>query len=192
MTRFQFAAVSSSSGDPTYGNFLDNISFATEPCLNSTTAVAAVNKTTNPGDVLRYSTTVTNVGGDPATGVTLADQLPTNVTYVPGSLMIDKTKSPDPDVSKGTITVGLGPPDGPDGAYALEPGVPTTVTFDVTINSDVPIGDSISNNVSESTIFGPVQKRPRPCRIPSSPPSPSPDPVAEQQGSHTPPRTLGR
>ena len=29
---------------------------------------------------------------------------------------------------------------------ALEPGVPTTVTFDVTINSDVPVGDSISNN----------------------------------------------
>ena len=150
VTRFQFAAVSSSLGsDPrsaTYGNFLDNISFATEPCLNSTSAVAAVNKTTNPGDVLRYSTTVTNVGGDPATGVTLTDQLPTNVTYVPGSLAVDQTKVDDPVLSDGMVTVGLGPPDGPDGANALEPGVPTTVTFDVTINSDVPVGDSISNN----------------------------------------------
>ncbi|WP_433825138.1 DUF7507 domain-containing protein [Actinoplanes sp. CA-015351] len=87
-TRFAFRSVASASTSPSIGNFLDAISFGSAACLVTTTAVADASgaATAYPGDVLTYTVTTRNAGGNPARLVTISDDLPANVTYVPGSL----------------------------------------------------------------------------------------------------------
>ncbi len=155
-TRFQFAAVRTSSGSITVGNFLDNISFATVPCLTSTTAVTAPDGTTNPGNRLHYTLTVRNDGGDGAAGVTLTDLLPTNTAYSPGTLAIDGKPADDSSAGTGTVTARLGPPTGPDGAYVLAPDAVSTVTFDVVIDAGVTPTTRISNNAQVTYAWSPA------------------------------------
>ena len=154
-TRFQFAAVRTSSGSITVGNFLDNISFATVPCLSTTTAVTAPDGNTNPGSRLHYTVTVRNNGGDGAAGVNLTDLLPTNTGYVPGTLAVDGQPADDSTASAGTVIARLGPPTGPDGPYVLAPDAVSTVTFDVVIGTAVTPNIRISNNAQVTYAWSP-------------------------------------
>ena len=125
VTRFQFAAVSTASGNDTVGNFLDNISFNTVPCLTSTSTVSNVTAggtgtTAAQGDTLKYTTTIQNLGGDTATAINLADLIPAGTTLV----------GPSPSVPS-----------------SLDPGDPAaTVSFEVTVNADLPSGTKINHN----------------------------------------------
>ncbi|MBG0567957.1 DUF7507 domain-containing protein [Actinoplanes aureus] len=87
-TRFGFDSISTAQNKPTYGNFLDGISFGTASCLESTTTVSSVSggATANVGDVLTYTVNTQNKGGNPAKAVVMTDDLPANVTFVPGSI----------------------------------------------------------------------------------------------------------
>ncbi|MEU4419849.1 hypothetical protein AB0F81_04435 [Actinoplanes sp. NPDC024001] len=87
-TRFAFDSISTAQGKPTHGNFLDGISFGTASCLESTTTVTSASGggTANVGDVLTYTVNTRNRGGNPAKNVVLTDDLPANVTFVPGSI----------------------------------------------------------------------------------------------------------
>ncbi len=65
-TELAFRAISTATGDLTVGNFMDDVSFGSGPCL---TSAATVSNLTNPGstayhvgDVVQYSTTVSNIG----------------------------------------------------------------------------------------------------------------------------------
>ncbi|HEY5231372.1 MAG TPA: hypothetical protein VIJ11_10855, partial [Galbitalea sp.] len=65
-TELAFRAISTGSGDLSIGNFMDDVSFGSGPCLTATSTVANL---TNPGssayhigDVIQYSTTASNVG----------------------------------------------------------------------------------------------------------------------------------
>ncbi|MBB4744208.1 putative repeat protein (TIGR01451 family) [Actinoplanes octamycinicus] len=84
LTRFAFESISAAQNKPTYGNFLDGISFGTAACLLTSTAVSAA--TANAGDVLTYTVTTENRGGNPAQLAVLSDPLPPNTTFVPGSI----------------------------------------------------------------------------------------------------------
>jgi uncharacterized repeat protein (TIGR01451 family) len=154
-TRFEFAAVRTSSGSITVGNFLDNISFATVPCLTTTTAVTTPDGTTNPGNRLHYTVTVRNDGGDGAAGVTLTDLLPTNTGYVAGSLAINGQPADESGAAGGLVTARLGPPTGPDGAHVLAPDTVSTVTFDVVIGVGVTPNIRISNNAQVTYTWSP-------------------------------------
>ncbi|WP_155123615.1 MULTISPECIES: DUF11 domain-containing protein [unclassified Actinoplanes] len=83
-TRFAFESVSAAQNKPTYGNFLDGISFGTAACLLTTTSVSAA--TANVGDVLTYTVNADNRGGNPAKFSVLSDTLPAGTTFVPGSI----------------------------------------------------------------------------------------------------------
>ncbi|MBL7260522.1 DUF7507 domain-containing protein [Paractinoplanes lichenicola] len=83
-TRFAFESVSAAQNMATHGNFLDGISFGTSPCLATTTAVSQA--TANVGDVLTYTVTARNDGGNPAQLSVLSDDLPAGLTFVPGSI----------------------------------------------------------------------------------------------------------
>lgn len=100
------------------------------------TVVKSVSPTGNqpPGTVLTYSMLVTNGGSGAASAVVLTDAIPTNTTYVPGSITQDtvsKTDGVDGDnadqngTTPGAVTVTIG---------TLASSASTTITFQVTIN----------------------------------------------------------
>lgn len=91
LTRFGFEAVSAAGGNPSIGNFLDDISFGTGPCVVSTKSVINV---TDPGasaevgDVLRYTVTMSSEGGNPALAAVATDTVRPGQEYIPRSLRI--------------------------------------------------------------------------------------------------------
>lgn len=98
VTRFGFRAVSTGSGNESIGNFLDDISFGTGPCVVMSSAVDNI---TSPGgivrvgDMIRYTVSATNEGGSPALVAELTDQLPAGVEFVPGSIVVDGVAASD-------------------------------------------------------------------------------------------------
>ena len=84
------AVIRLTTGGETY--FPGGVAFSTElyaPKLDVVKSVLDVNGgQVLPGDVLRYTLTATNSGGDDALNVSLEDAIPVNTTYVPGTLTV--------------------------------------------------------------------------------------------------------
>jgi uncharacterized repeat protein (TIGR01451 family) len=116
-TTISLIAISTATGDTTVGNFLDDVSLGSGPCLTATSTVSNV---TTPGsvyhvgDVVQYATTVANIGSTPALSSVLTDSLPSTVTYQAGSLKIDgvvETDAAGNDAAEavgGAVTARLG------------------------------------------------------------------------------------
>lgn len=112
--------------------------FVIAPALTVAKTSAVVsdpfNGTTNPksipGATMGYTVTVTNAaGGAAATSVVVADAIPTNTTYVPGTITLNGVA-----VADGTA-YSAGPPATVSVTSAsLAAGATATVTFRVTIN----------------------------------------------------------
>lgn len=119
------------------------------------------------GDVLRYTITVSNAAGDgvspreAAIDVILADLVPTNTSYKPGTLRITsganagaKTDASDGDqgeylAATGTVQFQLGAgAGGPGVGGRLAAGQSTTVTFDVVVAGGILPGTVITNTAS--------------------------------------------
>ncbi len=111
--------------------------------------------TTQIGDSLRYTITMTNVGLDPATNAALTDAIPTGTTYKPGSIRVNGTSVTDAagdDVGRFTGTavtafVGTGATAATGGT--LGPNATSTVQFDVVVNNNYS-GQTVSNQASLS------------------------------------------
>ncbi|MEL7186105.1 MAG: OmpA family protein [Pseudomonadota bacterium] len=85
---------------------LDPLSSALFLQKRTLTTVAA------PGDFVRYELSIENAsGGGIATGVTIVDQLPSGVRFVPGSVTIDDAAAPDPVISPDLSTLEFAVPD---------------------------------------------------------------------------------
>ena len=104
-----------------------------------------------PGDRLRYTITVKNVGTENATGVSLRDLVPANTTYVAGSTKLNGTAVPDAAGSS-ALQAGVqirAPEDATPGALRADSSSTTsnvaTITFDVVVNAGVLDGTLISN-----------------------------------------------
>jgi len=101
------------------------------------------------GDTLQYTITVTNYGAVQATGVTLTDAVPANTSYVTNSTTLNTLSVPDVGVDSALVgglpisSSDLTPPL-PTVGY-LSPGGTATVTFNVTVNTGVGTGVTISN-----------------------------------------------
>jgi large repetitive protein len=104
-----------------------------------------------PGERLRYTITVKNVGTADAVNAMLRDAMPANTTYVAGSTTMNGT--PLADVAGGSplangmrinspanANPGLMPPDA-----SPNPANVATITFDVVVNPNVANGTVISN-----------------------------------------------
>jgi len=90
-TRFGFRAVSTANGNPSIGNFLDDISFGLGPCIDTTAGITNVTVPgggVHVGDTVEYTVTSTNSGGGAATLAALRDTLPAGVELVPGSIRV--------------------------------------------------------------------------------------------------------
>ena len=106
----------------------------------------------DPGDVLRYTITITNSGAIPATGVVFTDAVPANTTYVANTVQLNGLPVGQPDGGVSPLIAGvpvsssnLTPPLPGAGAGTLSPGGTATLTFDVQVNGGVPAGTIISN-----------------------------------------------
>ncbi|MDH3273605.1 MAG: DUF4347 domain-containing protein, partial [Gammaproteobacteria bacterium] len=84
------------------------------------------------GDTIEYRVAVINTGDMNASGVVVTDTVPADTAYVPGSIAglgADDSAAPNLTWNIGNLAVG----------------VPSVVTFRVTVNGGVPIGTQISN-----------------------------------------------
>lgn len=115
-----------------------------------------------PGDVLRYTISLSNTGQDTATDVILTDNIPAGTTYKPNSLSIltgynsgvksDNTGDDQAEyIGAGTPRVVFRLGNGADGTnggllpFFNPPPAQTSLQFDVTVNSDIQAGTGISN-----------------------------------------------
>ena len=86
-TRFQFEAVSAAGG-PSVGNFLDDITFGNDACIELRKS-GEILGTGAPGDRVRWTVSATNRGGSPATDLFISDPIVAGTTYAPQSLVLE-------------------------------------------------------------------------------------------------------
>ncbi|MCK7509896.1 MAG: DUF11 domain-containing protein [Desulfobacterales bacterium] len=106
-----------------------------------------------PGDTLRYTITVKNIGNENATGVSLRDQIPANTSYVAGSTTLNGAAVADVAGTSplvGSFLINAPAPENTTPGFMRADATATTanvatITFDVTINANVPTGTVISN-----------------------------------------------
>jgi uncharacterized repeat protein (TIGR01451 family) len=165
-TRFAFVSVSAAGGDPTFGNFLDAVSFGTAPCLVVDKSVQNLSHRTpaEPGDTLLYSVTVSNHGGIDAQSSIATDALPADLTYTPGSLVIttgtgagaltdaigDDAGEYDPTTRRVTVRLGTGADALVGGSIAA--GASVTFQFDATPTTSTTTAQTIENTASTSYV----------------------------------------
>lgn len=147
-TELAFRAISTATGDLTVGNLMDDVSFGSGPCLTSSSTVSNLTNpgstAYHPGDVVQYSTTVSNIGSAPAYQSALTAPLPASVAYKAGSLTIDGT--PETDAAgddqgeytagsggTGTVTARLGQAASATAGGSLAQGTSTTVSFQAVV-----------------------------------------------------------
>jgi uncharacterized repeat protein (TIGR01451 family) len=101
-----------------------------------------------PGDIITYTILLTNTGSSPADNIVITDAIPTGMTYKAGSITlggVPKTDANDGDEANFNVTT----------LNAITVNVATiaasgtaTVTFQVTINSNLAAGTPLSNQAS--------------------------------------------
>ena len=168
------AVIRLTTGGETY--FPGGVAFSTElfaPQLDVVKAVQDVNGgQVEPGDVLRYSLTATNTGGDDALNVSLEDPIPVNTAYVPGTLTVDGVSLNDAfpgadragfDGANNRVVFWVGAGAVAQNGGTLAPGASATATFDVAVAeppATIPPGTEISNaataNFIASTLGSPL------------------------------------
>lgn len=153
-TRFAFEAVSTAGGNPTIGNFLDDIAFGTPACVQLTKKVTVIGDPV-PGGRLRWTVTATNTGGAPATGLTISDTPPVHTTYAAGSLRVltgprAGTLTDVADSDAGTVVAGRiswTPTGSSNIAGRLNPRESTSVCFETVIAAGA-AGSQVNNRAS--------------------------------------------
>ncbi|WGL16337.1 hypothetical protein PVT68_16400 [Microbulbifer bruguierae] len=125
--------------------------------VQKTVQLAVDNLTTgivDPEDVLRYTITVTNLGGKDATEARFVDLVPEHTTYVAGSTTLNGIAIADNGVDSPLVTGiaissdDLTPPLPAEGEGVLTTAQTATIVFDVVVNVDTERGTIISNQGS--------------------------------------------
>lgn len=106
-----------------------------------------------PGDTLRYTITVKNVGTENAVNATLRDLIPANTAYVANSTTLNGAAVADPGAGISPLEAGMlinAPEDPTPGAMRADANAAVTsnvatITFDVVVSSSAVNGTVISN-----------------------------------------------
>jgi uncharacterized repeat protein (TIGR01451 family) len=102
----------------------------------------------DPGDLLEYTLTVSNIGTDAARNVVLVDAIPADTTYVAGTITQDSDSRTDPvdadnadydGTNPGAITVNVG---------TLPSGGSTTITLRVLVDEQAADGAVVENQAT--------------------------------------------
>lgn len=97
----------------------------------------------DPNDTLRYTIVVSNQGAVSASGVALQDAVPTNTTYVPGSLSLNGVSQPDGGFSP--LIAGIPVNSAGSTSGIIEAGASAVITFNVRVDATATPGTIISN-----------------------------------------------
>ncbi len=92
----------------------------------------------DPDDVLRYTITVYNTGGIPATGVVLRDSVPANTTYVPDSTTLNGVPVGRPDGGVSPLVAGVA-------VGTIGAGESAVLQLELRVNAGVAAGTIIRN-----------------------------------------------
>lgn len=129
--------------------------------ISSVKSHTAVSGTYRPGDVVSWTVTMTNTGSASADAIGAVDVLPTDVTFVPGSIEVNFNDTgwasrndacgdgPDACYDSGNRRI-LIPGDSNPSQYTLPAGANYKVRIRVTINAGVPWNTTI-NNTAQTT-----------------------------------------
>lgn len=143
-TRLSLTAVSTSGNAPSIGNLIDDVAFGTGPCLQATSAITNVTTGTGTfavGNVVEYTTTITNSGGAHSKTSVYAASIPAGLTYVAGSLAVngvtksDTAGNDEAEISGTTLTARLGQGANATAGGAISPAGTVTVRFRATIQT---------------------------------------------------------
>ncbi|MCP4472068.1 MAG: DUF11 domain-containing protein, partial [Gammaproteobacteria bacterium] len=115
-----------------------------------------------PGDVLRYSITISNSGLVDASAVTLSDAIPANASYIADTVTLNGLPVGQPDGGVSPLVAGidvsssdLPPPIPSNGTITV--GETATVTFDVLLDPVISSGTVILNQaIADSPTTGPL------------------------------------
>lgn len=106
----------------------------------------------DPGDIIRYTITINNIGAADATIVTFTDAVPANTTYTPDSVTLNGLPVGQPDTGVSPLIAGidvsssnLTPPLPGVGGGIISRGESAVITFDVEVDALTPVGTIISN-----------------------------------------------
>jgi uncharacterized repeat protein (TIGR01451 family) len=130
-----------------------------------------------PGDTLRYTITVKNVGTADAVDAELRDAVPANTSYVAGSTTLNGSAVPDGPGGSAPLAAGIpiwAPEDPTPGAMRADASATTsnvaTLVFDVVVDPAATNGTVISNQAFVSAVQGGVTDQPS-----DDPRTPTPD-----------------
>ncbi len=124
------SAVSTQTTTPTQATATTTVQ---SPVSFATSSKAVNFGTASPGTTLTYTIVVTNTGASGATGVVVNDTIPSNTTYVAGSIT-------------GTGANAAGNPNLVWNVGAVAGGASATLTYQVTINNPIPAGTATITN----------------------------------------------
>ena len=132
------------------------ITFATElfsPNVEVTKSASVVGGgPAEPGATVEYTITATNNGTQDATNVELVDPIPGGTTYVASSESVTGSGNAAFDGATGTLTARLGTGATPGAGGVLVVAESVTVTYQVTIDADRPLGDVLHNAATLSFV----------------------------------------
>ncbi|MED5016381.1 isopeptide-forming domain-containing fimbrial protein [Paenibacillus chibensis] len=123
------------------GSFASNTVTVPVSSPNVTLIKASTMPDASLGDVIPYSITVTNNGIENVTNVIFSDAIPTQTSFVAGSVTVNGTPVPAANPANG-FSLGT-----------IAPGATTTVAFNVTVSA-VPLSGQIANAASVSFTSG--------------------------------------
>ncbi|MGA7614600.1 MAG: hypothetical protein WBX15_05400, partial [Thermoanaerobaculia bacterium] len=138
------ATVSDAATAGTRGSNTVTVAIATYPVLEITKS-ASVPSPLGPGDQITYTIDLSNTGSGAATSVVVDDSIPTNTSYVPGSLTFDSASQTD---------IADGDSAWFDGTAvhfsvaSLAGGAAHALTFKVTVDSPLPNGSTVIGNTA--------------------------------------------
>lgn len=106
----------------------------------------------DPGDIIRYTITMTNSGAADATIVNFTDAVPADTTYITDSTVLNGLPVGQPDAGISPLIAGidvsssnLTPPLPAAGAGIISRGESAVITFDVQVDAGTAVGTIISN-----------------------------------------------
>jgi uncharacterized repeat protein (TIGR01451 family) len=130
-TELSFIAISTGSGNASIGNFLDDVSFGSGPCVTASSTVASATPMTT--NTVTYTTTVANSGSSPSSSTLFSTTIPAGLTYVPGTLAVNGVAGGS--VNGSTLTVGLGTGATATAGGQQAQGTSSVVTFQAVVNA---------------------------------------------------------
>ena len=155
-TEFSFESVSTTSGMPDFGNYLDAIRLYTCSYMDLTLSNNAANGKAKAGDLVTYTIVAQNKGESDASKVTVIGKLPAGTDFAPGTVKVDGTLTGNHSYNPGTreLSVNVGAGATPSiggfvkgyGSFSTDCEDTYTITFQVVVN-----GQEIAENLKYET-----------------------------------------